>query len=163
LPKLDELEVAHQMMGGRLGGRGALTQSINDAYLVLLAGTFQQFCRDLHSEASAALVSAVPSSLGKVLGFSLTSNRRLDRGNAQPASIQQDFELLGVVDLWAALTRLDARNINCKHRLEQLNVWRNAIAHQDFNLSAENLQRVLGTSRTLVWARMWRSDVAVRV
>src|SRR5712692_3090998 len=74
LPKLDELEVAHQMMGGRLGGRGALTQSINDAYLVLLAGTFQQFCRDLHSEASAALVSAVPSSLGKVLGFSLTSN-----------------------------------------------------------------------------------------
>jgi len=41
-------------------------------------------------------------------------------------------------------------------RLEQLNTWRNAIAHQDFLFTTEQQALLSGTSLTLPWARRWR-------
>lgn len=47
---LDELEAAHQSVGGTGRGRRYATQQINQAYTVLLCSQFQGFCRDLQVE-----------------------------------------------------------------------------------------------------------------
>lgn len=67
-----------------------------------------------------------------LLGGELGSHRRLDRGNANSASIDADFARLGL-RIWDAVKALDPRNAARKELIDELNTWRNAIAHQDFN------------------------------
>ena len=45
----DEIEHAHQAVGGTKPGRRFLTQQINYAYTMLLAARFQGFVRALHT------------------------------------------------------------------------------------------------------------------
>jgi hypothetical protein len=66
-----------------------------------------------------------------MMELALLSGRRLDKENAHPGSIGADFGRFGV-DLWGATYRLDKRNRQRRIRLEQINTWRNAIVHQDF-------------------------------
>lgn len=66
--------------------------------------------------------------------MALTRNRQLDRGNASAGSIGADFKAFDLY-IWEAARRLDARTPLRARRLDQLNVWRNAIAHQDFDFS----------------------------
>ena len=58
----------------------------------------------------------------------LLKGRLLDRSNAHPAALAADFSWLHQ-DLWVELVKQDARNRARRERLDQLNVWRNAIAH----------------------------------
>lgn len=144
-------------MGGEGVGRRYATQQINDAYVVLLAAQFQQFCRDLHTEAASALAAAAqPAAVGQILQLNLTANRQLDKANAQPSSIGSDFAKLGL-RIWNTLDSQDKRNITRQTRLKQLNVWRNAVAHQDFALEPNDQQVVGTTQRALRWVRTWRS------
>lgn len=150
--ELDEIETAHQLIGGSGRGRRYATQQINHAYTMLLSSQFQGFCRDLHSEAVDHIARSVtPNSLRVVLRAEFTLHRKLDRGNPNPGNIGSDFNRLGLAfwDQVRALSRWNNRRIA---QIEDLNAWRNAIAHQDFDPIA------LGGTITLQLARVrrWR-------
>jgi predicted Rdx family selenoprotein len=149
---LDEIENAHRSVGGTGPGRRYATQHLNQAYAVLLAAQFQAFCRNLHTECVNSLVPSVAISAFRLrLHAELLWNRKLDRGNPNPSNLGADFARLGV-NLWSAVEVSDARNPVRKAQLEELNLWRNAIAHQDFDPA------LLGRSGTLTLARVraWR-------
>jgi hypothetical protein len=152
LPKLDELEAAHQAMGGQGPGRRYVTGRINDAYVVLLAAEWQGFCRDLHSEAADSIAAvARPAALQGPIRTSFTSLRRMDRGNANAAEFGTDFGRLGMA-FWPSVEALHKLNSVRKRRLQQLYGWRNSIVHQD----PPDPTVVGDTSPTLRWARTWR-------
>ena len=125
-----------------------------------VAGHFQRFCRSLHDEAVAAAANQVtPASIGKLLGDRLSDGRQLDRGNARPAALQADFRRFDI-RLWDDLIQLDGRNRQRHQQLDQLNAWRNAVAHQGFPLSSSTAMAVAGSARTLRWARVCRGNCA---
>jgi hypothetical protein len=150
---LDEVEAAHAVVGGGRGARGFARQQINQAYVVLLSSQFQRFCRDLYAEAVDCLGGRPEHEpLNSLLRGLLTRDRRLNRGNASPANIGADFERLGV-SFWDSVRRRSVRNPVRQRRLEELNIWRNAIAHQDFSdPTFQGLERV-----SLAQVRVWRS------
>jgi hypothetical protein len=156
--ELDRLEAAHAAVGGTGVGRRTATQQINDAYIVLIAAYFQQYCRDLHTEAATALASTVkPTDLREMIQAAFIRNRQLDRGNAQPSSLGSDFGILGL-NLWDTLKAMNKLNPKRQQRLEQLNIWRNAIAHQSFKHKPDDAAKVAGTTRNLDFARACRSS-----
>jgi hypothetical protein len=129
---LDEVEAAHAVVGGGRAARSFARQQINQAYVVLLSSQFQRFCRDLHSDAADFLASQVSyAPLAPVLKASLSLGRRLDSGNPNPLNIGSDFSRFGI-DVWALARQRDARTVRRREKLETLNRWRNAVAHQDF-------------------------------
>ena len=148
---LDSLESAHQLVGVGPGSRTA-TQQINQAYAVLLSSHFQGFCRDLHSECADHFVQSVSNpQVRSTLHASLVQNRKLDRGNPNPGNIGADYNRLGLL-FWDEVLSVDIRNKGRQDRLEELNKWRNAIAHQDFD------PMVLGTTTLrLRDVRQWRN------
>lgn len=130
---LDEFEMAHRGIGGSKRGRRYTTQQINRAYAVLVSAHFQGFCRELHSECINALTQTVPSGLVKAsFQKALLYGRKLDRGNPNPGNIGEDFNRFEFL-FWDTVYKLDHRNKGYRNLLENLNQWRNAIAHQDFN------------------------------
>lgn len=156
--RLDQLESAHRAVGGVGRGRRVSLDQLDDLYLVNVAGQWQGFCRDLHTEAADAIASAVqPPSVGIAVREAFTQNRNLDRGNATSGSLGGDFARFGAMQLWPQLYGLDRRNEERRHKLDQLNVWRNAVAHQDFALTPGNANIVAGTQRTLLYVRRWRA------
>lgn len=156
--RLDQLEAAHRAVGGVGRGRRVSLDQLDDAYLVQVAAQWQGFCRDLHTEAADAIASAVqPPSVAIAVREAFTQNRSLDRGNATAGSVGNDFGRFGAMQLWPRVFQLDGRNRERRRKLDQLNVWRNAVAHQDFPLTAANASVVAGTQRTLVYVRRWRS------
>ena len=151
---LDEIAQAHAAVGGTRRGRRFATEQINQAYAILLASQFQGFCRDLHSECVDFLGRAltVPPSIWALVQAEFTRGRLLDRGNAQPASLGADFGRLGI-DFWAEVVNYSARNRERQDGLEQLNAWRNAIAHQDFDPAKLGGTMVLRLARVQRWRR----------
>ena len=149
---LDEIANAHLRVGGNLRGRRYATQQINHAYATLLSSQFQGFCRDLHSECCDQLVGAAPAALGDIFRTQFVWGRKLDRGNPNPGNIGSDFNRLGI-DFWPAVLGNFHQNDRRREMLEELNAWRNAIAHQDFD------PRTLGGTTALHLARVrgWRS------
>lgn len=63
--------------------------------------------------------------------ISLLHARALDRGNANPSNLGADFNRFSF-SFWTAFRQRDAHHASRLRRLEELNAWRNAIAHQDF-------------------------------
>lgn len=130
---LQEIQAAHASVGGAGRGRRYATQQINQAYVMLLSGQFQGFCRDLHTECVDYIVRAVqPSALQGPLQGALLRERKLDRGNPFPGNIGDDFNRLGL-SFWKTVNLADSKNISRQKHLETLNAWRNAIAHQSFD------------------------------
>ncbi|MEK6607161.1 MAG: hypothetical protein AABZ30_05805 [Myxococcota bacterium] len=143
---LDEIESAHVAVGGSARGRRHATQQINQAYAMLVSSHFQGFCRDLHSEAVDCLVNAaMPPAVKNVLRARLTADRKLDKGNPNPGNLGSDFGRLGLA-FWDKVRAADRRSVRRQDLLEELNEWRNAIAHQDFpaKLAVLHLSRVRG-------------------
>lgn len=154
--KLDELIAAHASVGGTAPGRRYATEQLNASLIVQIAAHFQLYCRNLHSEAAQVLVAAAPGGYRSMLRVAFTDRRGLDRGNASAETISADFARFDL-DLWAAATAVSSLTATRRARLEQLNTWRNAIAHQDFVFSSQQQTLLSGTSLTLPWARRWRS------
>lgn len=128
---LDEVEAAHASVGGRRGARAFARQQINQAYVVLLSSQFQRFCRELHNEATDVVATQTAyTPIAPLLKASLSHGRRLDTGNPNPGNIGSDFSRFGM-DLWNAVSA-SPRTESRRERLEAMNRWRNAIAHQDF-------------------------------
>ncbi len=157
--ELDEFENAHTKIGGTGPGRRYLTRQINHAYVVAVSAQFQRFCRDLHTEAAQRLVAAAsPDGIRSVLSRLLTENRKLDTGNASSATIGPDFNRMGL-SFFAEIDAAAARNRVRRSHLDQLNVWRNAIVHQNFKLKPEKEALVHGTSPDRVLhVRRWRQN-----
>ena len=129
---LDEIEDAHRAVGGSGPGRRYATQQINQAYTVLLSSQFQAFCRDLHMECAFCLVAAVASQDLRVMyRLALVLGRKLDRGNPSPGNLGSDFNRFGL-PFWPLVDAYRPQNSRRRALLEELNDWRNAIAHQDF-------------------------------
>lgn len=150
--ELEEIENAHLQVGGVARGRRYATQQINHAYTMLLSSQFQGFCRDLHSESVDHIVRCVtPRSLHAVLRAEFTLHRKLDRGNPNPGNIGSDFNRLGMM-FWAQVRAQSRWNQVRISHLEDLNNWRNAIAHHDFDPG-----QLGGTiSLRLAMVRRWR-------
>lgn len=155
-PLLDEIEAAHSATVGTGRGRHYATQQVNQAYVMLLSSHFQGFCRDLHSESVSHLVAAVqPVHLQQALQAEFALHRRLDRGNPQKGNIGADFNRLGL-SFWAAVQAVDGRNASRINRLEELNIWRNAIAHQDFTDVRLSGANTIQLSAVRSWRRACR-------
>ena len=148
---LDEILAAHQGLGGTGRGRRFATQQVNYAYGVLLSSQFQGFCRDLHSESVELLVQGINSTtLRSACNEAFTRGRKLDFGNPNPGNIGNDFNLMGVA-FWTKVIALSPLNTARRNRLEDLNLWRNAIAHQDFSKTPGGSK--LRLAQVAVWRR----------
>ena len=147
--ELDEVESAHAAVGGSGPGRRFATLQINYAYATLLSAQFQGFCRDLHTECVEHVVSAVPASLAKLTRQNLMHGRKLDRGNPNAGNLGSDFGrvLQTPKGFWEDVRASAARAVSWQVRLDEMNLWRNAIAHHDFvpvgrsNLSLAQVRR----------------------
>lgn len=152
--ELDEIEAAHASVGGTGRGRRYATQQINHAYAVLVASQFQGFCRDLHTESVARLMTFInpPALVRHLVQAGFTQGRQLDSKNAQPSSLGADFGLLGI-KFWDRVKAHHGRNEARRVELERLNKWRNAIAHQNFS----EVNPHSSSGLTLAEVRRWRS------
>ena len=131
--ELDEIETAHTAIGGSSRGQRYATQQVNHAYVVLLSSQFQGFCRYLHSECIDHLLQIIqPASLQAVLSAEFLLHRSLDRGNPTPGNLGADFNRLGL-EFWWEVNRISRINKKRQKYLDELNDWRNAIAHHDFD------------------------------
>ena len=148
---LDEMEAAHRSVGGVGRGRRHATEQINHAYSVLLSAQFQGFCRNLHSECADSVARVVvPGNLGPVIRQLLLQGRKLDSQNPNPGNLGSDFGRFSLL-FWDDVRRADVRVDKWKDDLEELNVWRNAIAHQDFDPV-----RLGATALRIFRVRSWR-------
>ena len=151
--ELDGLEAVRQALREAGPQRMATTQQVNHAWAMLLSSHFQGFCRDLHTQALDSLLGVTrPEKWQGALRLAFLSNRALDRGNPHAGAIGHDFNGLGMA-FWELVDAVDKRNRRRRSLLDELNRWRNAIAHQDFDPAA------LGgrTTVTLGMIRSWRS------
>ncbi len=154
---LDSLVAIHgKVVGGKRGRRYA-TRHLNRALFVALASEFQGYCRDLHDNAVFVMTDGFePSSDLRlpILRNALVRGRKLDTGNAQPASLGSDFNVIGM-DFWPAVERAyPTKKVRWQTFLTKLNDTRNAIVHrQDVKLAA------LDEPLTLATFRRWRSPL----
>jgi hypothetical protein len=152
-PALNDIESAHRSVRGSGAGARAATQQINQAYAVLLLAQFQGFCRDLHSECADHLVSPVADpDLREMLRENLLFGRKIDRGNPNPGNLGSDFSRLGCA-FWPFVDVHRPHNPARKLALEELNGWRNAIAHQEFTAAMLKAGR---PNLTLAQVQSWR-------
>jgi hypothetical protein len=150
---LDNLENAHGSVRGSGSGARAATQQINQAYAMLLSAQFQAFCRDLHTESADLLVTPVSDpNLRELLRENLVFARKIDRGNPNPGNLGTDFNRFGF-EFWPRVDAHRSQNPARKMALEELNNWRNAIAHQDFEAAMLKAGR---PHLTLAQVQTWR-------
>ncbi|HEX6756180.1 MAG TPA: hypothetical protein VF109_09565 [Mycobacteriales bacterium] len=144
-------------MAGLGPGRRAAARQINYALIVQLASQFQRYCRDLHGLCADAVLTSAEPSYQPMLRQALTSARKLDRQNANSGNLGHDFGLFGF-RFWAAVDALGPQYPARRRRLDQVNTWRNAIAHQDLDrLAGDPL--VAGTRPDLPMFRVWRRSL----
>jgi hypothetical protein len=147
---LDQVEAAHTAISA--AGRGGFaTRQVNHAYALLLSAEFQGFCKDLHRECVEHLLTAIAATLHDLVRTQLLLNRLLDRGNPNPGNIGSDFGRFGI-KFWREVAAAEPRATGWRQQLEQLNLWRNAIAHNDYDPTKLGSRMVL----TVVVVRSWR-------
>jgi hypothetical protein len=158
--RLDRLEAAHASLDGSGPGARKLTEELNHALVLRLTTEFQGFARDLHDEAASALVAALAPGdppRQRRLRRPYQYARRIDRGNAGPEALRQDFWLYDL-PLWDELRRrYPTRGQHWRDRLALLHDARNGLAHAD----GPKLARVIATGWpiTIRSARRWRSSL----
>lgn len=151
---LADLERAHRLVRGSGAGARAAGQQINQAYVVTLSAQFQAFCRDLHSECVDVLVGQVSApDLRQLVHHNLLFGRRIDRGNPNSGNLGADFNRLEL-PFWSLVDAHRLGNPTRRAALDELNEWRNAVAHQDFRPSMLTAGRVnLGLAQVRTWRR----------
>lgn len=156
----DEIEHAHRAVGGTKPGRRFLTQQLNYAYTTLLAARFQGFARSLHTQTVNAVAFGAHSAPYRLLlQRSLTRHRALERHNAHPNSIAEDFARLGL-DIWTLADQERSGNDERRKKLWALITWRNAITHDDIEGKLKK-GALEPTTISLGTCRSWRSALNV--
>lgn len=150
--ELDDIDSAHAAMIAAGASRRA-TQQVIQSYALLLSAQFQGFCRDLHTECVHRFVQSIPlTAIRNTVREDLIRFRLLDRGNPNPGNLGTDFNRLGLA-FWTDVLAAGAQNARRRDLLEEMNTWRNAIAHHNFDPA-----RLAGrTTLTLGKVRDWRS------
>lgn len=151
--RVDDLLSLHAVVGGTHKGRRRNLEELNHALILKLAAEFQGFARDLHQVASERFATEASNGNSAVETMTLkllTLNRKLDAGNATPASIGSDFGRLfpsfwqnvravSALDLVAPTGRnLDTAASKAIVRLEALNLLRNAIIHSNPSIELQH-------------------------
>ncbi|MBA4017784.1 MAG: hypothetical protein C0483_11470 [Pirellula sp.] len=140
---MNHIRDGHGLIPTDVVGWRYVKQQVNQAYTMVLSSQFQGFCRDLHSECTDIFVNSVtPASVRIGLRVELLKGRKLETGNPNPGNIGNDFNRLGLT-LWDSMVALDAGTTARKATLELMNVWRNAIGHQDFDKQELNNRTTL--------------------
>jgi len=124
------------------------------SYTILLSAEFQGFCRDLHDECAEKFVESInPMALQAVLRSQCRYGRKLDTSNPNPGNLGADFNRYQF-EFWTVVLAGDPGNATRRDRLERLFVWRNSIAHHDYDPAK------LGgtTSLTIAQVRDWQTD-----
>jgi hypothetical protein len=159
LRHLDDLMHTHRLVSGSASESRRRMAAVNAALVLRLAAEFQGFARELHEEASVVFAAWIASGnqlAQEVTRDALIRGRELDRGNAHPGAIGNDFARLGL-QVWARMIARDRRTRQLNQSLELLNTARNAIAHADdgklATLRTGGCRIVLGTFRN------WRRDL----
>ncbi len=154
---LDEIESVHRLVAGTGPGSRSVRQQLNQAYALLLSSQFQGYCRDLHTECARAIARIHPSAdLQRLMEGGLVLGRKLGTGNPNPGNIGADFNRFGLL-FWPLVQAAHPRNPRRIALLEQLNRWRNAIAHNDFEPGMLKSGRPV---LSLVEVRRWRKGCA---
>ncbi|WOC12585.1 hypothetical protein [Gordonia sp. MP11Mi] len=135
LSALSSLDTIHGQVTKNRPGRQWNTRHYNLGLFTALASQFQGYCRDLHDEAAVRVVDSLAANgVGPqipIILTALTSNRKLDRGNANPGNLGDDFGKLGI-QLWPELKqRYPTKAPKWQKTLTNLNELRNGIAHSD--------------------------------
>jgi hypothetical protein len=150
--ELDQIESAHTLLGGSARGRRYTTQQINRAYAVLLASQFQGFARDLHTESVDLLVTVIAHPIFRItVRRDFLWGRQLDSRNANQATLAGDFTRLGIHDLWRRVDSVFVNNHLRRQWLDNLNTWRNAIAHQAFDPAVLGGRTILHLATVQRW------------
>lgn len=156
--QLEQLFKAHAAVGGSGPGRRFSTEQINHACITALSGQFQGFSRALLHEGIAALLDAVapvdhrvPRTVEQRLALQvgMTQNLALDKGNPTRQVLEADFKRLGIVSLAVVIesTKLADKRVRREamwRYLGQMNKWRNAVAHHDFEFNEKELKELDG-------------------
>jgi hypothetical protein len=156
--RIERLRAVHQAFGGSGRGRRWVTDELNHALILRLAGEFQGFSRELHDEAGLFVARSIApgnQQLQNSLRIPYTANRKLNQGNADPGTLGADFGLFGL-QLWSALyARYPTRGPEWNKKLKALNTARNGIVHDD----AAQIAKVQaeGWSLTLQSVTRWKS------
>src|SRR5204863_6931974 len=90
--------------------------------------------------------------LRELLRNNLVFGRKIDRGNPSPGNLGSDFNRFGI-SFWALVDVHRPQNLARKVALEEMNEWRNAIAHQDF---AASMLKAGRPGLTLAQVQTWR-------
>ncbi|MEJ3741953.1 hypothetical protein WEI85_01445 [Actinomycetes bacterium KLBMP 9797] len=157
---LDRLQSAQVVIKDAGSGRSWLAAELHHAIILRLAAEFQGFARDLHDEAIVALVGVLAPAGERTQNAVMTAYmnaRRLDRGNAESRSLDQDFGLFGM-KLWKDLTdKYPDRAHRWQDDLRLFNAVRNGLAHDD----ARKLRAAAtaGWPLTLGSIRRWRASL----
>ena len=101
-----------------------IAQESLQGYVMLLSGHFQGFCRDLYTECTQIIATAVPPGLELTVQAQCAAELKLNTGNPTAENIRKDFERFGF------LLGLDGGHPIRVTHLGHLNYWRNASAHQ---------------------------------
>jgi hypothetical protein len=148
---LDEVEAAHAAVAAA-GRGGFVTRQVNHAYAMLLSSEFQGFCKDLHRECVDHVVAAIPPGVQDITQAQFLLNRLLDRGNPNAGNIGADFGRFGI-KFWDKVRAVDSRASDWQLQLERLNLWRNAIAHSDYDPAKLGPTMVLTVAEVRSWRR----------
>jgi hypothetical protein len=159
---LDEIESLHRLAEGAWQHGSALTEQITYVYAALILAHFQRYCRGAHTEATKALVEAMPlPGLAVVLEDLLTEGRHLDRGNPTPTNLGRDFGRFGF-NFWEAIEADDRHNGTCRRELDRLCDWRNGVVHGDIPGKRAS-GRLVPSDLSLDACRGWRRAVGALV
>lgn len=149
---LNDIEVAHALVGGSDRGHRVALQQVTRAYAVLLSAEFQGFCRELHRECADAIKAVTPAAVQAVIERQFLYNRLLDRGNPNPGNVGSDFNRLGI-DFWPEIKRVFTEVASWRGDLDGLNAWRNAIAHHDYDRARLGDTIILRAALVRRWRR----------
>jgi hypothetical protein len=102
---MDRMERVHTAVTGGLRGRPRDVTELHHALFLRLAAEVQGYCRDLHDESIAAMLTPqlVPNqTLRDTFRHALEDGRKLGTGNAGPGNLGSDWTRLSM-QLWPDL------------------------------------------------------------
>lgn len=125
-PRLNEVDAQCSASHATLPANPILVDENIRGFLLLLSAHFQGFCRDFYTECAQVLVLRIRPTLQVLVQQQFTAHCSLDHGNPNIGNIKKDFNRFGFS---LNMASSDPANHTRLADLEQLNRWRNIVAH----------------------------------